>query len=191
MALIDIRCTSCDQVSTVNRPIADWPSTPPCPLCGSPSIREWILGSPPSKADPVVVYQMPDGSFRFPGARESSATRAYDAQGGTRLELRGWQEVRPFERAMNAHEKTKMLRQFERKERARQAGASLRRSESRRVIASFTSGGQAFARTLLDHLDRQPGPRPPGDPGFRVEAYSENRSNREESRDDRGRRRND
>lgn len=190
MPLIDIRCLTCGTISEVQRPLAMWPEVPPCPSCASPTEQVHLPSSTRSSTPPVVVYRMPDGSFRFPGHPDSPSTRKYAAEGGTRLELRGWQEVRPFERHMNEIERAKIVRRFERQSRARDEGERLRRADLRHRMQSMTAGGQAFARTLLHSLDRKPKPQP-YEPGFHVEAYSFDRSNREESRDERGRRRND
>jgi len=190
MPLIDVQCTLCSIVSEVYRPLSMWPATPPCPHCGGLTDRAWIAPGSRATPDPVVVYQMPDGSYRFPGQRESLATRRYDSQGGVRLEFRGWQEVRPFEKLMNDRESRILSRRFERQQQAREQSEHSLRSELRSKMESMTEAGRLFCKAVMHRNDRKPLPRP-HDPGFRVEAYTDNRSNREESRDAQGRRHRD
>jgi hypothetical protein len=139
----------------------------------------------------VVVYQMPDGTYRYPGDPNSLATHHYERQGGTRIELKGWQEVRPFEKHMNDREKATIRRRIEIQQQQAEEGKRLRRDELRHRIPSMSDGGQAFARALMRHTDAQPTRLRAYDPGFHVEAYSETRSNRDESRDTHGRKRRD
>jgi hypothetical protein len=194
MPLIDIRCLTCAVVSEVNRPLADcvgerpWP-TPACPKCDQPT-EQVHLPHALSYAPAVVVYRMADGSFRYPAASESLATRNYEREGGTRMELRGWAEVRKFESSVNAQERSRIERRIDRQLAHQEHGTSLRRSELYNRMKSMSDGAKSLGRRLIDMNDRKPKPRA-YDPGFHVEAYSNNRSNREESRDERGRRRND
>jgi hypothetical protein len=190
MPLIDIKCTAepCGLTSEVMRPLKDWPAVPPCPHCGAEAERIY-LPTTRSRVPAVIVYQMPDGSYRFPGGPETPATHAYDRQGGTRIELRGWQEVRPFEKHMNDLERRTIAHRFEREHQQKEAGARLRRSELYRQLPSMTDGGQAFARAVMqrnDHNAQHTKPRA-YDPGFHVEAFSNTRSNRDEGRDAHGR----
>ena len=189
MPLIDCQCALCGVVSEVMRPLSMWPATPECPKCGGQTLQIH-LPRRPSFAAPVVVYKMPDGSFRFPGTPTSPMTKQYEDQGGTRIELRGWAEVRPFEKHMNEVERGKIERRMERQHRAAEAGQKERRSELYRRMASMSDGAKRFGRALVRYNDAKPSPKP-YEPGFRIEAYSENRSNRDEARDARGRRTHD
>lgn len=190
MPLIDIRCLTCGVTAEVNRPLSlcvgerPYP-TPPCLQCGLPT-EQIHCPSRYSTAPAVVAYRMPDGSFRFPGRSDSPLTRQYEAEGATRLELRGWADVRRFEGTVNAAERTKMERRFERLQRYTEEGTRRRRSEMQNAMKGMSDGAKHYGRYLMARNDNKPLPRI-GDPGFRVEAFSESRSNREEARDDRGR----
>lgn len=194
MPLIDIQCSACDTISSVNRPLSDcvgdrpYP-TAPCPKCDQPTVQVHLPHAT-SYAPAVVVYRMADGSFRYPAASESLATKNYEHQGGTRLELRGWAEVRKFESSVNVQERARIERRIERQLAHQERGTSLRRSELYNRMKGMSDGAKSLGRRLIDMNDRKPKPKT-YDPGFHVEAYSNNRSNREESRDERGRRRND
>jgi hypothetical protein len=190
MPLIDVICTACGLVSEVNRPLSMWPATPPCPKCDGLTDRHWTL-SGVTTAPAVVAYRMPDGSFRFPGRPDSPITKQYESQGGTRLELRGWAEVRRFEGEVNGQQKAQIQRRVERQLRQQEAGTRIRRSELYNQLQSMSESARLFARALIRYNDSQPNKIKEYDPGFRVEAYSETRSNREESRDERGRRQRD
>ena len=70
MALIDFQCTveTCGEV-LINfaRPAKDWHVIPPCPLCGGVMERLFLPPRVAWTVDPVVVYNAPDGSFKYPG----------------------------------------------------------------------------------------------------------------------------
>jgi len=57
-------------------------------------------------------------------------------------------------------------------------------------MQSMTSMGRDVARAAMRHNDNKPRERT-GDPGFHSEVYSNDRSNRESSRDAQGRRHRD
>lgn len=190
MPLIHVLCSVCHEYSEVMRPLSMWPATPPCPKCDGLTEQRHLPPQPRALPGPVVVYQMPDGSFRFPGDPDSLATRAYDRQGGRRIELRGWAQVRPFEKHMNDVERARVARRMEKEQATREEGSRARRSELRQKMQSMTEAGRHFARVVMGRNDAKPNPKP-YDTGFHVEAYSQDRSNRDESRDPRGKRRHD
>ena len=157
--------------------------------------------------DPVVVYQAPDGTFRFPPDTTTSSTAMYDKQGMTRIELRGFADVRRFEKHFNQAEMSQVRRRVEKQQEAFERGESERRSEIRRGleqgfrIPEHDEKGQPTGRMQTVHLsergraimaasigmnDRKGGPRV-RESGFVNEAYSYDSSNRE--RDSRGRNR--
>jgi hypothetical protein len=190
MPLIDVECTVCGCAFEYVRPLSvcvgerPYP-TDPCPKCQSPT-TQMHHPSGYSTAPAVVAYQMPDGTFRYPGRSDSPLTHTYEKEGGTRLELRGWAQVRAFEGKVNKHEMEKMERRFVREQAYRERGVRLRRSEMNAAMAQMSDGARHYGRYLQQRSDAAPLPRI-HEPGFRVEAFSETRSNREESRDDRGR----
>ncbi len=198
MPLIDVECPD-GHVREVYRHNSEWPNCPPCPACEKPT-QQVILPSymKGHNVDPVVVYQAPDGSMRFPPDTTTLSTAEYDKKGYTRIELRGWTDVRRFEKHMNASERSQIQRRIERQQEAFEASESARRSEVRRGIEQgiiipvtddkgrvvgqqtvrLTEYGKAIMRAAMDNNDRKGGPKG-YDPGFRVESYSEDRSNRD------------
>ena len=207
MALIDVRCPSCDRVEEVFRHNSDWPKTPQCSKCGAPTEQIHLPSAMRAgSVDPVVVYQAPDGTFRFPPDTNSSSTAMYDQQGLTRIELRGAAEVRRFEKHWTAGEMSQVRQRIERQQEAFERGESERRSEIRRGLAqgfqvpetddrgqptgrmrTVRLGERALAimRASMERNDQKGGPRV-RESGCFVEAYSMDGSNRE--RDPRGRR---
>jgi hypothetical protein len=166
--------------------------------------------------DAVVVYRAPDGSFRFPGETGGTGCAKYDALGYTRVEARGFAEVRALEKKMNAVESSHMARLEERRLAAQEQGMSLRRSETRRgleqgfripeselradgevhhtgrmLTVRMRQQGRDAMRAMMARDDAK-GPRRVGtSPGIHVDAYSNYRGNRDESRDARGHRHHD
>lgn len=190
MPLIDVECTACGHGFSYNRPLSacvgDRPyPTDPCPQCQQPTVQ-MHYPSGYSTAPAVIAYQMPDGTFRFPGRSDSPVTRGYEKEGGTRLEVRGWAQVRAFEGKVNKHEMEKMEKRFVREQAYREQGTRMRRSAMNAAMGQMSDGARKYGRYLQERSDRAPLPRM-GEPGFRVEAFSDTRSNREESRDERGR----
>jgi hypothetical protein len=177
MALIDIRCTACGIEAEVYRAAADWPRTPVCAACDQPTAQIFL---PPGRdrllPPAVVVYQAPDGSFRFPGQDSGTATAKYDRMGYRRVEARGWAEVRRLEKSMNGAEYSRACRIAERQQAVREAGAHARRSDMVHRVRSMTDGGRRFATYMLERADdRERRPRV-ADPGLHVAIYSSNRS---------------
>ncbi len=200
MALIDIRCSPCDRVSEAYRAAADWPATPPCPHCGGPTEQIHLPSYMKGHAvDPVVVYQAPDGTLRFPPDISSASTAMYEQLGYTRQEYRGAAEVRKFEHRFNQQQLSEINRRVERQQEAYERGESERRSEVRRGleqgfrIPEYDDRGVATgrmetvrltprARAIMDLAMRKndaTGKPTARDAGFHVEAYSVDRSNRE------------
>lgn len=188
MPLIDIRCEA-EHTSEVMRPNADWPSTPACPTCGAPTVQVF-LPRQQTRCDPVVVYKAPDGSFRFPGDPDGAGAHKYGAQGYERVELRSATDVRRFESVMNKQELSRAHRRVEAIQANREARESASRSELRRQMESMSERGRAIARAAMSRNDAKPKERAT-DVGFHVDVFSNDRSNREVSRDAQGRRRRD
>lgn len=200
MALIDTHCPKCDRVEAVYRRASDWPRTPPCSKCEGPTqqihLPSYMRGTP---VDPVVVYQAPDGTLRFPPDTTSSSTKMYDDKGFTRIELRGFMDVRRFEKYMNTAELSKVRQRVERQQEQHERAESERRSEVRRGLEQgfqvpeqnergeltgrmktvrLSERGRAIMRAAMDNNDRKGGPKT-HEVGFHVEAYSHDSSNRE------------
>lgn len=201
MPLYDFVCSSsdCDTVFEGYVSLADYPKTLTCPRCGGTTEKSHVRRSQRSAAAPVVVYQAPDGSFRFPPDTHTASTASYDQQGFTRIELRGWSDVRRFESHMNQHELSQVRRRVEKQQEQHEASESARRAEIRRGLEQgfqvpdtdergqptgrmrtvrLSERGRAIMQAAIDNNDRKGGPRA-RDVGFFVEAYSMDRSNRE------------
>lgn len=218
MARIDVQCQSstCGVLREVDRRVADYPRTPPCPVCGSPTIQMQIpVHETASRPDAVVVYQATDGSYRFPPATDGRSCAMYERMGMTRIEARGWAEVRALERRLNQREQSEIQRKVERNAPAIEAADAARRAEIRRGLqqgfripvpirlpnGQIVHSGRMFdvhmrerARAAIRHAqdrNERKGHRQPGEPGIHVDAYSNYRGNRDESRGPDGHRRRD
>lgn len=189
MARIDVRCPN-DHVHEVDRPVKDWPATPPCPECGAETVQTHLPPRARWTPDPVVVFRAADGTFRFPGDPTGAYAERCARDGMERIELRGFADVRRFERVMNQHELSIARRKVEAQHQQQEARLKHTRSELHHRMRSMTPLGRAVARAAIARTDARPQPRA-HEPGFRIEVYSENRSNRQESRDAQGRRRRD
>lgn len=189
MALIDVKCAN-DHIHEVVRLVRDWPATPPCPTCNAPTVQIHLPPRVQWSIDPVIVYRGHDGQFRFPGAPDSPTTRRYDREGFQRIELRSAADVRRFESVMNKHEYSRASRRVERAQQQRELRETHTRSTLRNLMQSMTPFGRALARAAMSRNDDKPRERTK-DANFVVEAFSYDRSNREDSRDAAGRRRRD
>jgi hypothetical protein len=189
MSLINIRCTN-DHIEEVNRPIADWPATPPCPTCNASTEQIHLPPAVKSSIDPVVIFQAADGTFRFPGDPSGRSAHQYARQGMTKIELRSAADVRRFESHMNKRELSLSHRKVEAHQAQREARESHMRAQLRQSMSAMTEYGRDLARAAMRRADHAPRERA-RDAGFHVEALSYDRSNRPESRDPSGRRRRD
>ncbi len=189
-----------------------WPETPACPHCGEKTEQAHLPKAVQWTPEPVVVFQAPDGSVRFPGDRNGLSARNYERQGFNRIEIRGAAEMRHFEKHMTKAEFSRAQRTVERKLQQREENDSRRAADIRhglqqgfRIPELDPKTGQRTGRMTTVHLsergrammmanhargEARPRPRA-GDPGFFSEVYSMDRSNREDSRDEQGRRRRD
>lgn len=191
MPLIDIQCASdADHVHEVNRPIADWPSTPPCPTCGSPTTQllqprrvSWSL-------DPIVVYRAPDGSYRYPGDTAGPGATKYDTAGYERIEIRSAQDARRVEGQINAYEGALMRQRQERECEMRERGESARRSDLHASMKSMSNLGRAVAHAAMARSNAV-NHRRSTDPGVFIEVLSMDRSNRDAGRRADGKRQRD
>jgi hypothetical protein len=211
MPLIDVKCKTCEHIHEVMRPLAMFPATPPCPDCASETEQIHLPTHMRSTPEPVIIFKAPDGTFRFPGDGNGVSAKNYERQGFERLEIRGAVEMRRFEQRMNKHEYSKMARTMEERAKIREENDSIRAANIRHGlqqgfrIPEVDEKGRATGRMKTVKLSRfgeavmraaqaNGGQRKPirtGDPGFYSEAYSMDRSNRDESRDAQGRRRRD
>jgi hypothetical protein len=182
--------------------MARYAENTPCDNCGGPTTQIHLPSGVTITSDPVVVFKAPDGSYRFPGDPNGLSAKTYEKVGYTRVELRGWAEVRRFERDVNTKEASEIARKVEKRLEMREIGEKMRRSE---VIHGLRNGFQipetdekgrrtgrmktvklsAFGRDLMHSaMQRNDGkPRPKEySPGFFVDAFANDRSNRDEAR---------
>lgn len=196
MPEVNLRCHNDDCTQPrweYYRKLANWDDPlPSCPTCGGPSYQslDQSYKRPHLAPDAVVVYQTPDGDFRFPGDPNSLSTARYDRLGYRRIELRSATEVRRFEQHMSKHDRAVAERRLEHREAARAARTAATRSDLRMAMQSMSRFGRDLARAAQSRTDAQPRERP-RDTGFHVDAYSNDRGSRMESRDSQGRRRRD
>ncbi len=202
MPLYDLKCQAeaCGILFETYIPLTEFPKNPSCPKCSGPTAKD-LNRRPVDRGtivDPVVVYQAPDGSFRFPPDTTTSSTAMYDQKGFKRIELRGWTDVRRFEGFMNKAELSNARRRVERQAEQHERMESQRRSEVRRGLEQgfqvpetdergqrtgrtktvrLSERGRAIMQAAIANNDRKGGPRV-HDPGFHVEVYSQDRSNR-------------
>jgi hypothetical protein len=198
----DFTCTTCDRSFEASIDVATLPAGPPCPTCGAATIRVFLPPQVTWNVDAVVVYRAPDGTFRYPGDPGGASCAKYEHLGYERIEARGFASARALERRLNATEASHMARMDERRQAQREHGDRIRGAELRRVMQQhMTDAGRHYATRVIALRDqvaaaraRRTGrdPHRPGrDPGLHIEAYSMDRSNRDESRGTDGRRRRD
>lgn len=193
MALIDVECTddACGHVAeNIYRRAAEWETTPPCEKCNQPTVRVFLPPRTTWRADPVVVFQAADGTYRFPGDANGLSAAQYAKQGLTRIELRGAADVRRFEKQWNTQERSRMAGHVEARHRGRTLQEGEGRSHLHARMKSFSNMGKDVARASMAIGNARPQPQT-SDPGCHVEVYSHDRSNREASRGADGRRRRD
>jgi hypothetical protein len=109
--------------------------------------------------------------------------------GYTPVIIRNVTEMRVFEGRMNREEQSRANRAFEHREQQREASETARRSALRDDMQRMTPYGRDLARAAMAQTDGVH--RAPHQVGFHSEVYNDDRSNREVSRDERGRQRRD
>lgn len=188
MALIDVICED-GHLHEVNRSIHDWPKTPACPEpgCGKPTEQTLRPRQTRWQVDPIVVFRAPDGTYRFPGDRDDSGARKYEAMGYERQEIRGAAEMRQFEGRMEKSEYSRAQQRIERQQEQREEREHEMRSQLHHAMRSMSPRGRAVAEAMIRKHDAER-KAPISQVGFHSEIYSFNRSNRAEGRDASGRR---
>jgi hypothetical protein len=165
-------------------------STTTCDVCGaaygigdSPYCRDhhrpWS-GRDAQPFDPVVVFQAPDGSYRFPGSPTGRASQRYESQGFARVELRTIAEVRSFTGRVNRAEAAKVEQRVERRQQHRAAREEALRGDLRQRMQRMSPLGRDVAREAMARNDRRP--IRGFDPGCHFEVFEYDRSNRDAAR---------
>ena len=154
-------------------PLDRYRECPPCPIegCGAPTERAYLPQGHDAHAfaNPVVVYQAPDGSYRFPGATQGRMARQYDQQGYRRVECHNAAEVRQLERSVNARERTRFHEATERQQRRVEDTEHERRQQFHHEMSRMSNLGRDVARAAIDRTNAKRKARS-DDAGFRVDA---------------------
>jgi hypothetical protein len=189
------------------RPMAQSHVLPPCPKCGATTEREYSPITTYSTAPAVVVFKAPDGTFRYPGQTEGKSVEQYVRLGYERMELRGFADVRRFERDVNTEQSREIAKRAERQMVAHLEGERRRRSDvyngmangfvipvrdkqGRQIgtkVVRLSPAGMDTMRNAMAEMDRRPRPQA-REAGFFVDAYSNDRGSRDESRRSDGKR---
>jgi hypothetical protein len=169
MALIDVECEGGHR-HEVYRKAADWPLTPPCPECGASTTQIHLPRGRDFLADPVVVYQAPDGTYRFPGDTSGPGSHKYDRFGYTRIECRTFADVRSLERKINAADRAAAGPILERLSARDEQREHDRRSELFHQMASMSASSRDLCRRIVDANNRKPKRRSHSG-SFYIEAY--------------------
>ena len=177
MVLHDFRCPHCEKV--FEKMVAWDVETNPCE-CGKEAKRVFISHREyrAQSFDPVLVYKDKDGNIKFPGRNEGRTPEGYEP-----VYLRTTSEVRSFERQMNQRERERYFQHKEKVDGNFAPILSARRRELYSRMQQMSEAGRDFARTAIRDSDERPSVNTRFDPGFHIEAFSNNSSNRAEWRD--------
>lgn len=180
----------------------------PCPKCGSASIKTYVAAGSSTNPDPVIVFKAEDGTFRYPGDAAGLSAAHYEKLGYERVEIRGWADMRRFEKIVNGQQRSEIARRVERQLEVHEASVKMRRSDvinglrngfaipeldaqgrqtGRMKTVRMSAQGADILRACMDRNDGKPRPRT-FDAGFHSSVYSDNRSNRDDSRRSDGKR---
>ena len=205
---------SCDHYFELTLPMAayDADADHPCPKCGSASVRGFLPSYvSAANTEPIVVFKADDNTYRYPGDPSGLSADNYAKLGYERVELRGWADVRRFERTVNSQQASEIARRVERQLEAREQEVKARRSEilngvrngftipdyddkgrptGRLRTVHMSEAGKAILRASMERHDAKPKPRVQ-DVNFHSEVYSFTRGNRDESRRSDGKRHRD
>lgn len=161
--------TTCGECGREVR-IGDWPWCP----------HEDTLRRDAQPFDPVLIFKDAQGNVRFPGRNDAPTP-----EGFRRVELRTVREVRAFEREMNLKETARHDAAQGREDGFHSYLQGRNRAELRALMDRMSPAGREFAAVAMEESDRRQGQRPAFDPGFRIDVFSDNASNRELHRDER------
>lgn len=130
---------------------------------------------------PVVIHKDAKGNIRFPGNSNAPVPDGFQ-----RVELTNVREVRKLEREVNSFELGR-AENNRHKQRAVAEGERMeRRAKFKELVQTFSPRGRQFAEAMMTARDRHKTrlDRPITDMGFRVDAFSNDSSNREHYRDE-------
>ncbi len=187
MPLYDFHCSTCN--STVERFLVASKLTDSliCASCGGTSIYTpsfWYSSAVPAQRfRPVVIHRDSQGNIRHPAHENAPVPEGFE-----RVELRNIHEVRKFENEVNLREAVSAQEQRHIRSQAVDAQVKLNREVLAKAIGNMSARGKRFydAMKQVGELKReQLRSQAPIDPGFHLEAFSQDSSNREAYRDKR------
>ncbi len=169
----DFRCGQCAKV--FERMVSWDREQTPCD-CGAQATRTFISRREyrAQAFDPVLIYRDKSGHVRFPGRNNGSVPKGYEP-----VYLRTTSEVRNFERRMNSTERERYFAHKERQEARFAPWIANARSELRQKMQNMSPYGRALAEASMQENDRHSDVDTRFDPAFRIEAFSQDASNRE------------
>jgi hypothetical protein len=130
---------------------------------------------------PVVVHVDADGNVRLPAHAEAPMPPGFQ-----KVLLTNIHEIRKFEHKMNQVEKAKIEDHARNKVRNMNDQLAYNRAQMDEISKRFTPRGRKFYEEM-QHLSKQKqeqfAGRPLAEPNFHIEAFSQDRSNREDYRD--------
>lgn len=152
----------------------------PCPECTSIAEKVFLPHSErpenAQKFSPVVVFRKRDGTFRFPGRSNERTPR-----GCERVELRDTASVRRFEREENQRLKNIHEASMARQGANYQAMKKEMREQVHVRLSSMSPRARKFAEFAMKQSDERESHSSRAakyEPGFRIDAFSNDRSNR-------------
>lgn len=173
MILHDFHCATCGKVY---EQMVSWDTEEAKCGCGATALRVFISRRAyhAQAFDPVLVYRDKSGHFRFPGRNDGRAPKGYEP-----VLLRTAAEVRKFTRSVNVKERERYFQHKERTEAAFAPWLASARSELRQKMQHMTPYGRALAEASMQANDQQSSVDTKFDPGFHLEAFEFDSSNRE------------
>jgi hypothetical protein len=182
MILHDFKCTN----GHVFERMANWQTEFwPCPECCSLAERVFLpRPERPENANrfnPVVVFRKPNGEYRFPGRADERTPR-----GCVRVELKDIQAVRKFEKQENQRLKTIHEASMARRGANYEAEKKERREILKSVLSKMSPRARQFAEFAMSMSDAKESYSHRAsqyDANFRIDAFSNDASNRSEFRD--------
>jgi hypothetical protein len=159
-----------------------------CPECGEEiEIGDWVFcphgSTRPEYAqrfEPVVIHRDAQGNIRTPGSIHAPVPAGFE-----RVELRTAAEIRHFEREMNRRERSRGEDVRSREEQHWGAQKAASRSELFQAMRGMSNEGRDYARYAIEQGNQRRHRLASYDPGFHIEAFSQDASNREAHSDSR------
>lgn len=179
--MVDFICAKCGASFEHFFHRSEMPDEIPCEVegCEGRAPRTLVLKRRRSNAQPfspVLLFRKPDGSYSFPGVNDAPTP-----EGCQRVELRTVDEVRKLEREVNRIEYARHEEAHGREEAFYAELQSRNRSELRAAMQHMSPAGRDFALEAMRRNDERSRPR--FEPGFNIEIFSQDSSNREDYRD--------